>query len=236
MANGEGGNQQGTNDLQTTARQWPTPMAGTPAQNGNSAAGNSDFSRGVMALWSTPKGSDGPKGGPSQAYGSGGTPPLPAQAATWPTPAAQNVKGSSVGSLTRADGKSRMDILQYRAEQGFTHQVPTTPEVEPESLLHAPISRPLWASMIVSHGPSVSRRILKARKRRRLNPLFVGWLMGWPLGHALCGCSAMEFTRWQQRMRGALSLLPMVSGPWLWEPTTRPAAPAQIEMFGGSAS
>jgi len=37
-------------------------------------------------------------------------------------------------------------------------------------------------------------------------------------------------------MRGALSLLPMVSGPWLWEPTTRPAAPAQIEMFGGHAS
>jgi len=32
----------------------------------------------------------GVKGGPGQRYGSGGMPPLPAQAAQWPTPAAQN--------------------------------------------------------------------------------------------------------------------------------------------------
>ncbi|CAK9057300.1 Uncharacterized protein SCF082_LOCUS30781, partial [Durusdinium trenchii] len=40
---------------------WPTPMAGTPAQNGNNAAGNSDFTRGVMALvenWPTPRASE----------------------------------------------------------------------------------------------------------------------------------------------------------------------------------
>ena len=91
--------------------------------------------------WSTPKATDGAKGGPGQSYGSGGTPPLPAQAAQWqtpvaddqmdrlrgkinsrgepklsaqalqwPTPAAQNWKGSSEASITRADGKSRMDI------------------------------------------------------------------------------------------------------------------------------
>ena len=90
-------------------------------------AGNSDFTRKAEALalgitiWSTPKGSDGTKGGPGQSYGSGGTPPLPAQAAHWPTPAAQNWKGSSPASVTRADGKSRMDILHYRAEQGFIH-------------------------------------------------------------------------------------------------------------------
>ena len=191
---------------------------------------------GQALLWSTPTSSDGPKGGPGQAYGSGGTPPLPAQAATWPTPAAQNVKGSSVASITRADGKSRMDILQYRAEQVFTHQVPTTPEVGPESLLHAPISRPLWASMIVSHGRVVSRRILKARARRRLNPLFVGWLMGWPIGHALCACSAMEFTHWQQHMRGALSQLPMALGPWIWRPSYEAQRPAQMSLFDGLQS
>ena len=35
---------------------WPTPMAGTPAQNGNNAAGNTDYSRAVVALagWPTP--------------------------------------------------------------------------------------------------------------------------------------------------------------------------------------
>lgn len=69
---------------------WPTPMAGTPAQNGNSAAGSSDFSRkaeelALAVMWGTPRGSDGEKGGPNQSFGAGGM-PLPAQAAQWATP------------------------------------------------------------------------------------------------------------------------------------------------------
>lgn len=46
---------------------WPTPMAGTPAQNGNNAAGNSDSSRRVvelMASWPTP---NTPSGGRSMS-------------------------------------------------------------------------------------------------------------------------------------------------------------------------
>jgi hypothetical protein len=202
-------------------------------------AGNSDFTRKAEALalgirnWSTPKATDGTKGGPGQSYGSGGIPPLPAQAAQWPTPAAQNWKGSSKASVTRADGKSRMDILHYRAEQGFTRPDPAiTPDGRQRSH-HAPISRPLWASMIASHGPVVSRRILKGRSRRRLNPLFVGWLMGWPIGHALCACSETEFTHWQQHMRGAVSQLPMASGPWIWRPSEGSDSPAQMNLFEG---
>jgi len=40
---------------------WPTPMAGTPAQNGNNEAGNTDSSRKTVALcgWPTPRTSDG---------------------------------------------------------------------------------------------------------------------------------------------------------------------------------
>ena len=138
-------------------------------------AGNSDFTRKAEALalgitrnWSTPKATDGAKGGPGQAYGSGGMPPLPAQAAQWPTPAAQNWKGSSEASVTRADGKSRMDILHYRAEQGFTRPAPAITMDGARPSRHAPISRPLWDSMIASHGRVVSRRILKGRSRRRL--------------------------------------------------------------------
>ncbi|WP_259400357.1 DNA methyltransferase [Roseovarius sp. SCSIO 43702] len=202
-------------------------------------AGNSDFTRKAEALalgitnWSTPKATDGAKGGPGQNYGSGGRPPLPAQAAQWPTPAAQNWKGSSPASVTRADGKSRMDILHYRAEQGFTRPDQGTPPDGRQSSLHAPISRPLWAYLIASHGRAVSRRILRARARRRLNPLFVGWLMGWPIGHALCACSATAFIHWQQRMRGALSRLPMASGPWIWRPMDEPEDPAQMNLFEG---
>jgi hypothetical protein len=211
-----------------------------PGTDRYNPAGNSDFTRKAEALalgitnWSTPKATDGTKGGPGQSYGSGGTPPLPAQAAQWPTPAAQNWKGSSEASITRADGKSRMDILHYRAEQGFIHPAPAIVMHGRQSSHHAPISRPLWAFMIASHGRAVSRRILKGRSRRRLNPLFVGWLMGWPIGHALCACSATEFTLWQQHMRGALSRLPMASGPWIWRPTAGTEGPAQMTLFEGS--
>lgn len=203
-------------------------------------AGNSDFTRKAEALalgiasWSTPKARDGAKGGPGQSYGAGGTPPLPAQAAQWPTPAAQNWKGSSEASITRADGKSRMDILHYRAEQGFTRPAPAIMPHGPQSSPHAPISRPLWAFMIASHGRAVSRRILRSRSRRRLNPLFAGRLMGWPIGHALCACSATEFTRWQQHMRGALSQMPMASGSWIWRPAEEYRRPAQMSLFEGT--
>ena len=202
-------------------------------------AGNSDFTRKAEALalgitsWSTPKATDGAKGGPGQSYGSGSTPPLPAQAAQWPTPAAQNWKGSSEASITRADGKSRMDILHYRAEQGFSRPDPVTMPHGHPSFPHAPISRRLWAFMIASHGRVVSRRLLKGRPKQRLNPLFVGWLMGWPIGHALCACSATEFTRWQRRMRGALSRLPMASGPWIWRPADAAQCPAQMDFLEG---
>lgn len=121
----------------------------------------------------------------------------------------------------------------YRAEQGFTRPDPAITMHGAGSLPHASISRPLWASMIASHGRVVSRRILKGRSRRRLNPLFVGWLMGWPIGHALCACSATEFTLWQQHMRGALSQLPMASGPWIWRPTEAAQRPAQMTLFEG---
>ena len=112
-----------------------------------------------------------------------------------------------------------MDILQYRAEQGFTHRGPTIMADGLHPSHHAPISRPLWASMIASHGRTVSRRTLKGRSRRRLNPL--------------CACSATEFTLWQQHMRGALSQLPMASGPWIWRPTDEAERPAQMTLFEG---
>lgn len=180
-------------------------------------------------MWGTPKGSDGDKGGPNMAYSAGGT-PLPSQAAHWPTPAAQNVKGSSPDSVTRADGKSRMDILHYRAEQGFSHPAPEMPTHGPTLSQLRRIWRPLRASLIASHGRATWRRLWKGRAKRRLNPLFVEWLMGWPSGHALCASSETEFIRWQQRMRGALSHLPIDCGPWIWKPPTE-ATETQMDLF-----
>ena len=53
-----------------------------PGTDRYNPAGNSDFTLkaealalGITGNWSTPKATDGAKGGPGQSYGSGGTPP-----------------------------------------------------------------------------------------------------------------------------------------------------------------
>lgn len=154
-----------------------------------------------------------------------------AEAQNWPTPMAQNHKGSSPDSVTRADGKSRMDMLHYAAEQGFSHPVPATPQHGPTLSQILRIWRPLRASVIATHKRATWRRLMRSNAKRRLNPLFVEWLMGWPPGHALCDCSETEFVQFQQRMRGALSVMPTAYGPWIWKPPETTPEPTQMEMF-----
>ena len=222
---------------------WPTPNAGPQndsdqnwqkrreickAKHGNNGFG---LTLGMAATaWQTPVADDAPDRTKGK-INSRGEPKLSAQAAQWPTPAAQNVKGSSPDSVTRADGKSRMDILHYLAEQGFSRPAPETPQHGPKLSQLRPIWRPLRASVIASHGRATWRRLWKGRTKRRLNPGFVEWLMGWPPGHALCACSATEFTLWQQLLRGALSLQPTASGPWIWEPPAETPQPQQMTLL-----
>ena len=259
-------------DLQEMAQNWPTPMAGTPAQNGNSAAGNNDFTRraeelatamwftpdvpnggrtmpkgatitgmkpdGSKAqiglenqakLWGTPRASDAEKGGPNMKFGSGGT-PLPAQAAQWPTPAAHEPR---LGVQNRTPGSKESQISLSTIADRFSHPDQTTPQHgKPHWRDRLTILRLLWAWTKSRHGRSVARRLFKARRKKRLNPLFVEWLMGWPPGHALCDCSETEFAQFQQRMRGALSALPTAYGPWIWKPTAQTTPePTQKELF-----
>jgi hypothetical protein len=45
-----------------------------------------------------------------------------------------------------------------------------------------------------------------------------------------------DFTLWQQHMRGALSQLPMASGPWIWRPTDQAQRPEQMDFLEGLQS
>ncbi len=209
--------------LAAQASMWTTPQAHDVTMRGagqvpTSKAGNACLARDA-AMWGTSRGSDGEKGGPNMSFGAGGT-PLPSQAANWPTASARDHKGSSQAALTRRDGKSRLDLLDFAAEQGFSH--PALPTWMPGTLLSPTIqrSRHLFRLATSRLSPATLRRLLKRGnwRKRRLNPVFVNSLMGWPPGHALCACSAMEWSRWQRHMRGALSALPTASGAWIWEP------------------
>lgn len=197
----------------------------------------------AQASWMTPRTvageytrDGGAKGGPNMSFGAGGT-PLPAQAATWPTPAAhQDTRGAQATPEAATDREARGHQLAL-ADRAilFSHPDQVTPAhgATLSDLLR--IWRPLRASVIASHGRATWRRLMKARNKRRLNPGFVEWLMGWPPGHALCDCSGMEFAHWQQHMRSALSQQPIASGPWIWKPPAPEAAAMQLDMFGGES-
>jgi hypothetical protein len=207
-------------------------MAGTPAQNGNSAAGSNDFSRRAEKL----------------------------AAKMWPTATSRDWKGSAQTSITRKDGKSRMDQLDCAAEQGFSHPDPETLTHGELSLEQTKLAHLLLRAAMPKPPRSISRPYSPRRKRkqscsaqeawksaksygrwakkrhawwanRRLSPAFVTWLMGWPPGHALCDCSETEFAHWQQDMRGELSAMPTASGAWIWEPKDETPQPEQLSLI-----
>ena len=98
----------------------------------------------------------------------------------WPTPTVRDHKGSSGDSIIRKDGLSRMSQLDTKAEQGF-HTLPL--------------------DQTTQDGPTLSN------KPRRLNPLFVQWLMGWPIGWTNYEQSVTGCAQWQAQSRGYLSQL-----------------------------
>jgi len=69
------------------------------------------------------------------------------------------------------------------------------------------------------HSPPLSRQVLRMptpgapsspsgqTSRRRLNPLFVEWLMGWPTGWTACEPLGTEWSRWWLLSRFWLSRL-----------------------------
>jgi hypothetical protein len=135
--------------------------------------------------------------------------------------------------MTNGTGRLHLDQLPNAVAHLFSHPAPAITHHGPTLSQLRPIWRPLRASLIASHGRAVWRRLWKSRNKRRLNPGFVSWLMGWPPGHALCGCSATEFTHWQQHMRGGLSRLPMASAPWIWKPPIETVTTMHHDLFGG---
>jgi len=79
---------------------WPTALANDAEKRGQIAPERRNGLPGVTRAWSTPRASDGAKGGPHMAFGAGGT-PLPAQAAqlAWATPTSRDYKdGTSPGT------------------------------------------------------------------------------------------------------------------------------------------
>jgi len=159
---------------------WPTPMAGTPAQNGNNEAGNNDSSRKTVALsgWATPVG--------QQANG---------------TPDAfLERKRKSMANGSQSMGVCLSDLnMQVQAWAGWP--TPTTRDHKdgkecPNVPLNALLGRVAWltanpqAARITADGTMLTGCSAGMESGGQLNPAFSGWLMGFPEAwcHAAISC------------------------------------------------
>ena len=210
---------------------WPTATAHsfaqtaenpTPAQTGGTTLpGAAELQR----FWQTPVADDALNRSKGK-INSRGEPKLSGQAMLWPTPsAAQDTKGAqaSAAAVLRRIGIHQIGL----ADSALILSHPVR-ETNPHGLALSKLRRiwrPLRAWLIASYGRADWRRLWASRDKQRLNPIFVEWLMGWPPGHALCDCSAMEWFHWRQRMRSKLLAMPTASGAWIWKPPDEAARP-----------
>ena len=126
----------------------------------------------------------------------------------WATPAARDHKSGQASDETL--NKNARPLNEQACLSGLP--APPTPTDGDTSSQRGPDSRPLYQTPRVGpHGPpGQGARHGGQPKGKRLNPAFVEWLMGWPLGWATaepsaCGCS--ETASFLSRRRTHLSAL-----------------------------
>ncbi len=157
------------------------------------------------------------------------------QAQTWATPTARMHKGGGQ-AVTRADGKSRLDMLDWQAEAWPTPMAGSAGTETYNAAGNSDFSRKAeelakgvrafaMTDLSLPDRPTPSGE-KSSETRRRLNPLFVEWLMGWPeglsgfdtAGTASChspqpspGCDCMDC--WLSSQRAMLSDLLTITPP-----------------------
>lgn len=140
----------------------------------------------IAANWSTPRASDGEKGGPNQSFGAGGQ-PLPAQmhqfqVSPWVTPSSRDWKDSPGMATNREDGRSRLDQLpRLMAVTWVTPQARDGSKGKEGPRPHdTGISLPQHVAATVLSGPTPNGSSATTERRGAPNPAFAFWLMGWP--------------------------------------------------------
>jgi hypothetical protein len=112
--------------------------------------------------------------------GMGDTLSIAAQRMEWPTPAARDHKGANSAEHVTENGTGRMHLDQL-----------------PNFVEHC-FSPP---------GPAIPDGQRSSETRRVLNPRFVEWLMGWPIGWTSCELAETGLSAWLRQSRGYLSSL-----------------------------
>lgn len=156
---------------------WPSPMAGTPAQNGNHEAGNNDSSRRMVALVAAlPTPNHNGTGAGTQGREGGLNLQTAATLTSWNTP--RSTDGSN-GGPNQAGGALSHDAAM------------TSPWSTPRANKWGfPDAHGSHESPSPS-GPTQSTSPASTANPGQLNPRFSLWLMGYPAEWAFCGERAM---------------------------------------------
>lgn len=188
-----------TINLQDQATYWPTanvPNGGRAmaqdhvAAKGQTSKGKRQVDLGsVAAFWPSPRVSDENMDRRSDEAMQHEADRPNRGSNQWPTPSASDPRQ---GYQQRPEG-----MKSQQNQQGLT-----TIAVDTQcSLLGQPILETGGACLssdLTSPPPSA---------RGQLNPYFVEWLMGWPLGWTVCVSSVTEWSHYKQRMRSLLSAM-----------------------------
>lgn len=216
---------------------WQTPVSDDQVarEKGKFNSRGEPKLSGQAQMWTTPQAHDVTMRGSGQVpTNKAGNACLARDATNWPTPASRDHKGeNSTAHLENGTGRMHLDQLPNFVAHSFSHPARATWPHGQTSSRCRQASRQIFRSAMLNVPATTLRRWLKAGtwRKRRLNPLFVEWLMGWPPGHALCDCSETEWSHYKQHMRGALLALPTAYGPWIWEPPTITEQPTQGSLF-----
>ena len=196
--------------LRTEPGNWPTPVAADDGHKVTPASRQAGLI-GAAANWSSPRASDGEKGGPNQSFGAGGEAATGTkEALSRPGPETSTAGASSRTTLLNA-------YLRCRA---------TT-----DSALRSEKRALVWFSLRAERKTWKRERYVRPALRRQLSPIFVEWLMGWPPGWTTLArgdaptgfaCSATALSLWRRRMRSEL-----------WQlGSPHEAPPEQRSLFG----
>lgn len=165
----------GCRNLRQETVTWPTAKQTDDRFKRKSENWKGDDLPSAVDAWATPDAN-------SSTYSNGFMGPnLREQAAQWATPKATD---------DQRDRCSDEALFRNAARENSSQEL----SVDARSFHQAQATEP--------HGDESSQA--DQTSRLRLNPSFVEWLMGWPHGSTVCGCSGMESSPYRQRLRSAL--------------------------------